>query len=52
MNSFPISIETFSAGGKPITLHYKEYLLRGYKYGSTGYDIVKVSGGEAPKAEQ
>ena len=45
-------IETFSAGGKPITLHYKEYLLRGYKYGSTGYDIVKVSGGEAPKAEQ
>lgn len=45
-------IETLSAGGKPITLHYKEYLMRGYKYGSTGYDIVKVSGGEAPKAEQ
>lgn len=45
-------IETFSASGRPITLHYKEYLFRGYKYGSTGYDIVKVTGGEQPTAEQ
>lgn len=45
-------IETLSSSGRPITLHYKEYLLRGYKYGSTGYDIVKVTGGEQPAAEQ
>lgn len=28
--------------GKRVTLHYKEYILRGVSYGSTAYDIVKV----------
>jgi hypothetical protein len=28
--------------GKRVTLHYKQYFLRGYSYGETEYDIIKV----------
>lgn len=35
-------IEEASKSGNPITLHYQQYWMRGYKYGSTGYDIIGV----------
>jgi hypothetical protein len=28
--------------GKRVTLHYKQYFFRGYSYGETDYDIIKV----------
>jgi len=28
--------------GKRCTLHYKEYFFRGYSYGETSYDIIRV----------
>ncbi len=35
-------IEKAQRGGNRVTLQYKQYLFRGWKYGGTGYDIVGV----------
>lgn len=35
-------IETASASGKPITIAYKQYFLRGFDDGSTQYDATSV----------
>ncbi len=48
-------IETLSASGAPITLKYKEYKFRGFKYGSTNYDVIDVTSGTSsgpPAAEE
>ena len=44
------ALEAAAITGKPITVHYRQYLVRGYKYGSTSYDIDRVIAG--PSAEQ
>lgn len=36
-------LERCERSGQRVTLTYKEFVLRGYKYGSTGYDILDVS---------
>lgn len=38
-------IMTLSSSGAPITLHYKEYKFRGFRYGATNYDVVSVTSG-------
>ena len=34
---------------KPVTIRYNEYLARGFRYGSTGYDVVSVEPPKPPK---
>jgi hypothetical protein len=36
------AIEQAAKDNALVTLKYRQYLIRGYKYGSTGYDIVAV----------
>ncbi len=43
-------LEAAAIVGKPITVHYIQYWVRGYKYGSSGYDIDRIIAG--PSAEQ
>lgn len=38
-------------GGHRVTLLYKQYLLRGYRYGGTSYDIVGVKTAKEGHAE-
>lgn len=35
-------IESRAKSGDVVTLHYKEYFLRGFMYGETSYDIIAV----------
>lgn len=35
-------VQDAEAGGKRVTLQYKEYLLRGYHKGATPYDVIGV----------
>lgn len=36
-------VQKAAESGKRVNLHYKQYVWRGYKYGSQQYDIVGVS---------
>lgn len=36
-------IEAASQANEVVTLKYKQYLLRGFRYGGTDYDIVEVN---------
>lgn len=35
-------LEDAAVSGSVVTLHYRQYIYRGYKYGSTKYDIDRV----------
>jgi len=37
-----LELEAAAIESKPVTVHYRQYLLRGYRYGSTGYDVDRV----------
>lgn len=41
-------VQEAEASGKRATLHYRQYLLRGWKYGGTSYDIVDVELSDQP----
>lgn len=41
-------ITAAASSGKRVTLHYQQYKIRGYKYGATEYDILRV---EYPKED-
>jgi len=43
-------LQDAAVASKVITVHYRQYLFRGYKYGSTQYDIDRVIAG--PSAER
>ena len=38
-------IQAAERSGKRATLSYKQYMVRGYRYGDTSYDVISVSQG-------
>lgn len=44
-------LERAERAGRRVTLHYRQYLMRGMRYGSTNYDIVKVEFEEGSRGE-